>query len=334
MRSILRIVSISIALLTAFAVPAIAEPVARAGKRTITRDELEKSLRAQIFEYENARYEMLRDGLNAMISESLIEQEAAARGVSIEALQKTEVTEKTAKPTEEEIKILYDANKEELGVSLEEARERLVLYLTNMRFTEARQEFIDRLKEKYPTSIALQPPTIEVATGSRPSRGGGANAPVTIIEFSDYECPFCKRAEPTVDKVLEAYGDKVRLFYRDYPLPFHATARPAAEAAHCANAQGKFWEYHQKLMASEELSAEAFKSLADEVGLERAKFDECVAGNGFEEAIQKDMDDGAAAGVNGTPAFYINGRMIDGARPFEQFKEIIDEELAKTTKPG
>jgi protein-disulfide isomerase len=157
---------------------------------------------------------------------------------------------------------------------------------------------------------------------------------VTIIEFSDYECPYCKQAEPTVDEVMETYGDKVRLFYRDYPLPFHNAAKPAAEAAHCANAQGKFWEYHQKLMASEELNAEAFKSLADGVGLERAKFDECLAKNDFADAIQKDMDDGEAAGVNGTPAFFINGRMIDGARPFEQFKEIIDEELAKTTKPG
>jgi protein-disulfide isomerase len=334
MRSILLTVSVCTALLAGSCVTAIAEPLAQAGKRTITRAELEKELSGQIFELENTRYEMFRDGLNAMIAKALMEQEAAERGVTVDALQRTEVTEKTEKPTDEEIQTLYDANKEELGVSLEEARERLVLYLTNMRLNEARRAFIDRLKEKYPTSITLQAPTIEVAQGSRPARGGGANAAVTIIEFSDYECPYCKQAEPTVDKVMETYGDKVRLFYRDYPLPFHNAAKPAAEAAHCANAQGKFWEYHQKLMMSEELNAEAFKSLADAVGLERAKFDECLAKNDFADAIQKDMDDGEAAGVNGTPAFFINGRMIDGARPFEQFNQIIDEELAKTTKPG
>jgi protein-disulfide isomerase len=334
MRSILLTVSICTALLAGSCVTAIAEPVAQAGKRTITRAELEKELSGQIFELENTRYEMFRDGLNAMIAKSLMEQEAAERGVTVEVLYKAEITDKTAQPTEEEIKILYDANKEELGVPLEDARERLVAYLTNVRFNEARQVFIERLKEKYPTSIALRPPTIEVGQGSLPSRGGGANAAVTIVEFSDYECPYCKRAEPTVDKVVETYGDKVRVFYRDSPLPFHADAKPAAAASRCANAQGKFWEYHQKLMASEELTPEAFKSLADAVGLERAKFDECLTKNDFADAIQKDMDDGAAAGVNGTPAFFINGRMIDGARPFEQFKEIIDEELAKTTKPG
>jgi protein-disulfide isomerase len=333
MRSTLLIASLSIALLGTTANPAAAEPVGRAGKRTITRDELENRLRGRLFEYENARYDLLREGLNEMIAESLMEQEAAARGVSVEELQKTEITDKATPPTEEEIKILYDANKEELGASLEDSRERLTQYLLNVRYTEARQEFINRLKEKYPTSIALQPPTTEVATGSRPARGG-ENAAVTIIEFSDYECPYCKHAEPTVDKVLEAYGDKVRLFYRDYPLAFHANAKPAAEAAHCANAQGKFWEYHRKLMASEELSAEKFKSLADEVGLERTKFDACLAENDFQAAIEKDVKDGEAAGVNGTPAFFINGRMIDGARPFEQFKEIIDEELARSAKPG
>ena len=155
---------------------------------------------------------------------------------------------------------------------------------------------------------------------------------MTIVEFSDYECPFCKRAEPAVDKVMEVYGDKVRLFYRDYPLAFHANAKPAAEAAHCANLQGKFWPYHQKLMASEDLSSEKLKSIADEVGLEREKFDACLAKNDFAAAIEQDVKDGDAVGVNGTPAFFINGRMLDGARPFEQFKEIIDEELAKSTK--
>jgi protein-disulfide isomerase len=153
---------------------------------------------------------------------------------------------------------------------------------------------------------------------------------VTIIAFSDYECPFCKRAEQTVEEVVKAYGDKVRVVHRDFPLAFHANARPAAEAAHCANAQGKFWPYHSKLFTSADLSADKLKALATEVGLDRAKFDDCVAKHQFKAAVDQDVADGSDVGVTGTPAFFINGRLLSGAQPFEKFKEVIDEELAQT----
>jgi protein-disulfide isomerase len=163
---------------------------------------------------------------------------------------------------------------------------------------------------------------------------GPSDAPVTIVEFSDYECPFCKRAEASVKKVIETYGDHVRLSYRDYPLDFHANARPAALAAHCANAQGKFWEYHDKLMASDSLSSDALQRMADEVGLDRDKFDPCVANKEHASAIDADVAAGEKAGVNGTPAFFINGRMLDGAQPFEAFQEVIEEELAWAKQQG
>jgi protein-disulfide isomerase len=134
----------------------------------------------------------------------------------------------------------------------------------------------------------------------------------------------------TVQEVMKTYGDKVRLVHRDFPLPFHPQARPAAEAARCAEAQGKFWEYHSKLFASQDLSTEKLQALATEVGLDRAKFDACVSKQQFNEGIDKDVADGTDAGVTGTPAFFINGRMLSGAQPFEKFKEVIDEELARS----
>ena len=171
-------------------------------------------------------------------------------------------------------------------------------------------------------------PVYRSADGGAPSKGP-ANAPVTIIEFSDYECPFCKRAEPTVEQVVAAYPDKVRLVYRHYPLPFHKSARPAAEAAACANAQGKFWEYHAKLFQNQnQLGADKLAAYADEVGLDKAKFSDCLAKKPYTAAIDKDLADGQKVGVNGTPAFFINGRMLSGAQPFDKFKEIIDDELA------
>jgi protein-disulfide isomerase len=128
---------------------------------------------------------------------------------------------------------------------------------------------------------------------------------------------------------MKTYGDKIRLVFRDYPLPFHNHARPAAEAANCANAQGKFWEYHAKLFQNQnQLGPEKLASYADEVGLDKAKFADCVSKKPYAAAIDKDMADGAKVGVNGTPAFFINGRMLSGAQPFDKFKEIIDDELA------
>jgi protein-disulfide isomerase len=305
------------------------QPVAKVGNRTISQAELEKHTKSELMEIDMQRYEALREGLEEIITEELIKQEAAARGVTPEALTKQEITDKAGKPTDQQVQQLYDANKDKLGgQSFDSVKPRIMEHLQQGLVEERRQAYVAELKKKYKTEIALRPPIVDVGTGGRPSRGG-AKAPVTIIEFSDYECPFCKKADVTVQEVMKTYGDKVRLVHRDFPLSFHARALPAAEAARCAEAQGKFWEYHGKLFASEDLSPEKLQALATEVGLDKKKFDECVTKEEFKDAVNKDIADGTDAGVTGTPAFFINGRMISGAQPFEKFKELIDEELAR-----
>jgi protein-disulfide isomerase len=305
------------------------QPVATIGNHSITLAELEKHVKSELMDLEMQRYETLREGLDEMIGTELIKLEAAARGITPEALTKQEIEDKAQKPTDEQVKKLYDANKAKLGgASFESIKSRLYDHLKESMVEERKEAFVDELKKKYKTTVSLRPPVVEVGTGGRPGRGGGPNAPIIMIEFSDYECPFCKRADVTVQEVMKTYGDKVRLVHRDFPLSFHAHALPAAEAARCAEAQGKYWEYHDKLFASQDLSSEKLQALATEVGLDRAKFDECVAKQQFKASIEKDMADGADAGVTGTPAFFINGRMLSGAQPFEKFKEVIDEELA------
>jgi protein-disulfide isomerase len=134
---------------------------------------------------------------------------------------------------------------------------------------------------------------------------------------------------------MKHYGDKVRVVFRDYPLPMHSHARAAAEAANCAQAQGKFWEYHGKLFANQTaLGEDKLKSYAQELGLDTARFNECLAKKPFKAAIDKDIADGARVGVQGTPAFFINGRMLSGAQPFDKFKEVIDDELANAKTPS
>ena len=160
--------------------------------------------------------------------------------------------------------------------------------------------------------------------------GAPLAAAVEIIEFSDFECPFCLRAHPTVQKVMAEYGERVRLVYRHYPLPNHPNAVPAAEASACANEQGKFWPYHDRLFASPgRLSAADLKQHAVELGLDAAQFNACVDERKYRADVQADMQAGQRAGVSGTPAFFINGRPLTGAQPYEAFARIIDEELAR-----
>ena len=304
--------------------------VATVGDRTITRTELEDHVRAKLIEIEGERYDALHEGLEEMIADELVKLDAKARGITPEQLEKQEVTDKVTAPTDAEIQKVYDENKAQLGAqTLDQVKPRIVEYLKDQRAEERKAAFIDELKKKYKTTIALRPPVVEVATAGRPERGGGAKAPVTIVEFSDYQCPFCKRAEAVVDEVMKTYGDKIRLVYRDFPLPFHPNARPASEAANCANAQGKFWDYHAKLFANQSaLSEDNLKTYAKDVGLDSAKFDQCLAQKPYKGAIDKDIEDGTKAGVNGTPAFFVNGRVLSGAQPFDKFKEVIDDELA------
>lgn len=159
---------------------------------------------------------------------------------------------------------------------------------------------------------------------------GDKNAKVTIIEFSDFECPFCEKAEPTLKKIMDKYAGKVKLVYRDFPLTFHKSAQKASEASQCANDQGKYWEYHDKLYANQKALAVAdLKKYAVDLGLDIAKFNECLDNNKFADEVKKDLADGEAAGVDGTPAFFINGRKIVGAQPYESFEKIIEEELKK-----
>jgi protein-disulfide isomerase len=149
------------------------------------------------------------------------------------------------------------------------------------------------------------------------------------VAFSDYECPYCRRGEEVVEKVLAEYGDKVVYYHRDYPLPFHPNARRAAEAARCAGEQDRYWDYHVMLFTSAQLSDERFAEIAEALGLDRSKFDECLASGQFEPVVDADMEAATEVGVNGTPAFFVNGRMLTGAQPFESFKVVIDSELAR-----
>jgi len=161
---------------------------------------------------------------------------------------------------------------------------------------------------------------------------GEANAPVTIVEFSDFECPFCARFHTDAWKQInEKYvkTGKVKFVYRDYPLPFHPNAQKAAESSECAKEQGKFWEMHDVLFAKGvEGGVTTFKTYAKDLGLNTAKFNDCLDSGKYESEVNKDLEDGSKYGVQGTPAFFINGVLVSGAQPFQAFQQVIEAQLS------
>ena len=280
-----------------------------------------------------ALYEARRVAIDDLVDNALIDQDAKTRGLDRSKVIEQEVTAKVSRVTDPEIATWFQENQARLqGATLDQARTAIASFLVQQRSQTARQLYVDALRRKTAVRITLEPPRQVVAKADRPSKGP-VDAPIEMIEFSDFQCPFCLRAFPTVAQVLETYGDRIHLVYRHYPLTNHPDARPAAEAAQCAAEQGKFWQYHDALFGDQSRLSDAdLKQRAVQLGMDAAKFNTCVDTHKYKADIETDIRAGDEAGVSGTPAFFINGRVLSGAMPFDEFKRLIDEELERKKK--
>lgn len=300
--------------------------VATYAGKSLTMAELDQRISDELFQTR-------RNALEQIVLEDLVKMEAEKRGMTEEQLLKEEIEKKVPPPSDEQIAQFWEQVKAQLppDAKLEDYRERIVGQLTRPQQQERAREYFTELRNNAKVEIKLAqplPPKKEVeATG--PSKGP-KDAPITIVEFSDFQCPFCGRAASTVDQVLEAYPGKIQLFFRHFPLDFHKQAPKASEAAMCAGEQNKFWEYHDVLFKNQDkLMPEDLTRHAEGLGLDSAKFNECLNSNKYAATVQKDLEAGKKLGVTGTPAFFINGRMISGAQPIEEFKRVIDTELGE-----
>src|SRR5436190_1408574 len=314
--------------------PAQNDVVATVGSSAITLAEVDdKALEQQAGSFggvklSQALYEARRLALDDIVATKLLDGAAKAEGIDRPALVEKEITAKIQPVTEPEIAAWYRANQARVqGASLDQARQPIRAFLVQERMQDVRAKYLDELRSKTSVRVMLDPPRQAVAAANSPAKGP-ARAPVELIEFSDFQCPYCLRANPTVQQVLSTYGDKIRFVYRHYPLPNHPNARPAAEAAACAAEQGKFWPYHDRLFTSAgKLSAADLKQHAADLGLDSSSFDTCVDTRKYQKDVESDIEAANAVGVNGTPAFFVNGRALNGAQPFDAFKRVIDEEL-------
>jgi len=308
------------------------EVLAEVDGAPITEEELDKALAVQLSKLEEEIFTLKQRRLDAMIVERLISKEAAKRGVSEAALLDAGVTSKVGLVTQQEVDAFYQANnlvRDDDAIRREQVRSRL----QSQKIAAQREAFVKALRSQAKVAVYLTAPPvhrIQVNVDGAPFVGA-TGAPVTLVEFSDFHCPFCQRAEATIGQILSRYGDRVRLIWRDYPIDsLHPQARNAHEAARCASDQGKFWPYHKALYAGPPKQPDQLPAVAQETGLDMASFKECVASGKHRAAVQKDVEEGNRLDVTGTPTFFINGRVLAGAQPLQAFVRVIDDELARS----
>ena len=315
---------------------AAAQPagIAAEGKGlTITFADVDGKLGSErLMDLRQREYDERKQALDALLEERLIAKEAQAQGLSVEQLRKREIDDKAAKADKAEVEQLYTQNLRRLqGLPKDQALltvERAVL----QRNREARGvDYRKELVRKHGVTVRLEPPRYEVGVPADAPSLGPKDAAVTIVEFADYQCPFCHQAQLAVEQVLKRYSGKVRFVHRDFPLEsIHPRATPAAQASRCAGEQGKFWEYHRGLLASPTGFDEAdLKRRAGVLGLDAAKFGSCLAQPGGEKPIQASLEEGQKLGVSATPTFFVNGRRLVGAKGVPDFVDVIEDELTR-----
>jgi protein-disulfide isomerase len=265
-------------------------------------------------------FDVKRQTLESMTDDYLIKQAADHDKLSVADYLKKEYSGKNG-VTDADAKAFYDKNKGQGTAPFDSIKPQLIQMMN-------RQALLDRLRKNQPVKILLEPKRVVVDSTGHPALGA-KDAPVTIVEFTDFQCPFCKASEGTIKQLQQKYGDKIRLVHMDFPLPFHSHAMDAAKAARCANEQGKFWQYHDALFANQSKLAPAdLKATAKTLGMNSTKFDTCFDSPKYDGQIKADQATGERVGVDGTPAFFIDGRPLTGAQPIPKFEDLINDELA------
>ncbi|HEX8459324.1 MAG TPA: thioredoxin domain-containing protein [Pyrinomonadaceae bacterium] len=301
------------------------------GGEQITSAQIEDSLKPLIYGVQERIYQLRKTEVDLRVNDVLLEQEAQRRKVTTKALLDAEIEAKARPVTDAEAQKFYDENKARINGEFAQLKPQIIQYLQDTQRRDLQSAFAEQLRRTAQLQVNLrapEAPVLEVATDDQPAKGNPA-APVTIVEFSDFQCPSCAAMQPALERIVAEYGDRVRLVVRDYPLEQHEFAAKAAEAAEAARAQGKYWEYAALLFTNQQaLGVDKLKEYATRVGLDRQKFDAALDSGQMADKVQRDLMDALRLGVSATPTFFVNGRVAN-ERSYEGLKAAIEKALAE-----
>jgi protein-disulfide isomerase len=320
---------------SAAAGPSVPDPLATIGDEKITLADVRARVGDQLdqldLQYRQARDKLIGGALDTLVRARLFEAESRKTGRTVEQLVAAELSG-NVEPSETEIKAWFEENQARLGGrTLEQVRPQIAAFLRDQRRAKAATKIENRLRGERHVTVAFQAYRLQFKNDGAPTLGG-KDATVTLVEFSDFQCPYCKLAAPSVKQVAQKFGDKVQIVYRQYPIEsLHPFARKAAEASLCANDQGKFWQLHDAMFADQtRLAVNDLKLTARRLGLDGTEFDNCLDSGRHAAQVQNDLKEGQRVGLTGTPTMFINGIIVDGgAVGFSVLEGLIEHELSR-----
>jgi len=291
----------------------------------ITLSDLERQRPSALFQAQNAFYEAERKAVDQFVDEYLLIQAAQKEGVSVAELLQRHVNRMLGPdPSEESLRVYYEGI--DTDQPFDAVRDKILEHVRQRRLAKAQKAYMLSLREQAKVAIRLVPPRAQLALNDTPVRGR-LDAPVVLVEYADYECPYCQQIQPALTKLESEYKGRIAFAYKDMPLPMHHHAEKAAEATHCAQVQGKYWEYHDALAASRQLDIPALKETARELKLNGDAFDKCLDNGEQSGTVAHELAEAQALGLQGTPSLFVNGRFYSGVLSYEQLRAIVDEEL-------
>jgi protein-disulfide isomerase len=273
------------------------------------------------YQYYQAQAKALED----LIDQRLLEQEAHRQGVTVDQLRKKEIDAQVKEPAEDQLEIYYEGmdSKEPFDKVKSKIRDHII----ELRTAKLSSAYIESLRLKANIMVQLAPPMASVEVANAAAVEGPANAPAQLIEFADFQCPYCQKVNPEINKLLQEFNGKLSFVYKDFPLPMHANAEKAAEAARCAGEQGKFWDYHNLLFTDKKLQPDDLKLEAGVLKLDTVKFDDCLDSGKEAASVNQDRTEGLNLGLSGTPSFFLNGHFFSGAVDYKQLHQMVEQQL-------
>jgi protein-disulfide isomerase len=323
------LIALGVGALCTFSIPVVAQEsssvVAEIGGHQVTAGELEQKESSKLLQARYKYYVAEKDVLEQYIDDQLLEMQAKKEGITVDELLKRHVSVNVQEPTEDQLRFYYEGV--QTDESYETARPNIIETVRQLRMKKAQQAYITQLRSDWGVIVELSQPSARVEAGNSP-RLGSDKAPVQIIEYADYECPYCQKVAPDILRLKEQFGDQVSVVYKDFPLPMHPNAARAAEGARCAGVQGKFWEFHNYLFESKKLKESDMKAEARVLKLDGDKFDQCLDKQEQFESLKKEAQDAQKLGLSGTPSFFVNGHFMSGAIGYAKLHDTVVQELA------